>query len=274
MITAIVLCHPQSKDLLTRRTFNSKILDVKKIACGTTRVKGADYSESSDFFPTYASYNSCLFETSVILTAWEHADELIGDNDVAVLHTDIVLKGKANETWSSLNAELKSDPDRPIGLTIAAAYKGIFNNWLIDENDIFRCNYDPMRIHCFENKIYVYDYIKKYDLDIYEFAMDANPLMIYSHQFCITRKAFDVLGDKLMRVVNRLRLEDIGFWTPHMFERLIALYLAKYIGRPKLTTAFHHFSSSGSFGPGQLSLYGPRGFKHYRPATRLINNRA
>ena len=270
MINAIVLCHPQSKNLLSKKSFKSDFVSPIKIACGTTKVKDSDYSESADFFPTYASYNSCLFETSVILTVWEHADELIGDNHVAIMHTDIEPHLSPSETWSQLHT--CCDGDGPIGLTVPAAFKGLYESVILDEHGFYAKN-DPMLIHAYDNNIHVWDYIKKYDLDAYEYAMDANPAMIYSHQFICSRQTFDALGARLIRIVNRLRLSDIGFWTPHMFERLIAIYLAK-IAKPMITSAFWHYSSSGVFGPGSLSLYGPRGFKYYRTCSRVINTHA
>jgi hypothetical protein len=272
VIKAIILGHPQSKNLLARRVFSSKRVEAIKIACGTTVVEGADYRESSDFYPTYASYNSCLFETSVILTVWEHADELIGNDNVLVMHTDVTPHYKPAYTWKKLESDLTLN--RPIGITMPVAYKGMYDEWEVTNTANFTPKMDPMRIHAFDHKIHVWEYIKRYDADIYEYGMDVNPKMIYSHQFACNRATFDVLGSKLMDVVCRLRLGDIGFWTPHMFERLIALYLAKHGGEPILTTAFWHYSSSGAFGPGDLSLYGPRGFKHYKTVSRIINNHA
>jgi hypothetical protein len=263
-----VLCHPQSKNFLNKKTFNSKHVEPIKISCGTTKVAGADFHESSDFFPTYASWNSSLFETSVILTAWEHADQLIGDNDVAIMHTDEQLHYGAGETWKKLAKTLKEEPSSPIGLTIASSYQGIYDDWLIPENALFTPKHDPMKIHAFDNEVYVWDYIRKYDFEIYGWALDTMPRMIYSHQFCCTRRVFDSIGERLMSVARKLRLADIGFWTPHMFERLIALYLAKH-GKPILTTAFWHYSSSGTFGPGELTLYGPRALKYYNINTKF-----
>lgn len=267
MIKAIVLCHPQSKDLISKRAFNSPLVKPIRIACGTTRPKRVDLYESNDFFPTYAAWNSMLFETSVILTVWEHAQELIGDDHVAIMHTDVNIHYKASETWERLHSSLQSEPDRPIGLTVSRMYQGMWNEWLVPDNAPFTPNRDPMRVHAFDNQLYVWDFIKKYDNDIYDWAMETNPRLIYSHQFACTRKIFDVLGNKLYAIASKLKLVDAGFWTPHMFERLIALYLAKF-DTPILTTAFWHHSSSAAFGPGELSLYGSRAMKYYRVCTR------
>lgn len=267
MIKAIILCHPQSKNLLSKKAFHSSHVTPIRIACGTTKPPGVDYYESNDFFPTYASWNSALFETSVILTVWEHADQLIGNDHIAIMHTDVTAHFKAGETWKKLNKLLNDNPTCPVGITVTSSYQGIFEEWLVPENALFTPKHDPMRIHAFDNEVYVWDYIKKYDHDIHDWAMSEYPKMIYAHQFACTRSAFDYLGDKLYAVASKLRLSDIGFWTPHMFERLIALYLARF-GKPILTTAFWHYASSGTFGPGEFSLYGPRALKYYRVCTR------
>lgn len=267
MIKAIVLLHPQSTDLLSRKVFNTKAVESIRISCGTTKAKSADFSEASDFFPTYASWNSALFETSVILTTWEHADQLVGDNHVAFLHSDIDLHFKAAETWKRIDKSLSQSPDNALGLVVPAAYKGMWDEWLIPRDIPLVPLQDPFHIHAFDNGIFVWDYIKKYDSDIYDWAFDTQPKMIYSHQFACSRSTFDYLGNKLWEIAHKLRLNDTGFWTPHMFERLIALYLA-FKGEPILTTAFWHYQSSGAYGPGDHALYGPRPLKYYKVCTR------
>lgn len=267
MIKTIMLLHPQSANILSKRAFNTKLVECISISCGTTKVKNADLSEASDFFPTYASWNSALFETSVILTVWEHADQLIGNNNVAILHSDIELHFKASYTWKKINKSLNDDPMSSLALTIPVTYRELWNEWLVPDDAPFIPKYDPYNIHCFDNGIYVWDLIKKYDNDIYDWAFDVQPKMIYSHQFACSRKAFDYLGNKLYNIASKLRFADIGFWTPHMFERLIALYLA-YYGEPILTTAFLHHQSSGVYGPGDHNLYGPRPLRFYHTVTR------
>jgi len=267
MIKAIILCHPQSKDMITKKAFKSSLVEPIRMACGVTKPKNFDFHESGDFFPSYASWNAALFETSVILTTWEHADYLIGDNHVAFMHTDLLINKSPKETWQNIQESLSEYPNKPVGLTVNIAYKGMFNDWLAPNNAPFDYHHDPMRIHAFDNEIFVWDYIKKYDRDAYEYAVETNPKMIYSHQFACTRKMFDILGNKIYSVASKLKLSDIGFWTPHMFERLIALYLSQ-LGEPVLTTAFWHYSSSGTHGPGDLNLYGPRAFKSYKVNSR------
>jgi len=267
MIQAFLLCHPQSTDIISKKAFRSQIVNARRIACGTTKVKNADLSESNDFFPTYASWNSGLFETSVILTIWEHADNLIGNDDVAIMHADIGIHFKAGETWRKLNKWLREDELRAIGLTAPSRYIGIWDDWVIPEEVYCTPNYDPFFRHLFDDQISVWEIMKEYDADIHDWAMDIQPRLIYSHQFLCTRATFDYLGDKLARIARNLRLRDIGFWTPHMFERLIALYLARR-ATPLLTTTFWHYAASGIAGPGEQSLYGPRPLRYYKVASR------
>ena len=115
-----MLCHPASKDLISKSAFDFENVDCVRISCGTSKVEGVDYSESNDFFPTYAPWNSTLFETSVILTVWEHADQLIGDNNVAIIHSDIKPNYKPSEIWSNIEKWIEEDPSRSVGLTVPA----------------------------------------------------------------------------------------------------------------------------------------------------------
>lgn len=266
MIKAIELLHPQSADLLADIAFDSELVDRIKISCGTTKIESADLSEANDFFPTYAAWNSGLFETSVILTIWEHADQLIGDDDVAFLHSDIELHFSVAETWRKISDTIADGP-ASLALTVPAPFRGMWEDWLVPEDAPLYPKYDPYKIHCFDNGIFVWDIIKDYDYDLYEWAFDTQPQMIYAHQFACSRQTFDYLGNNLWEMANRLRLRDLGFWTPHMFERLIALYLARH-SKPVLTTAFWHYQSSGAYGPGDHSLYGPRPLRYYRVCTR------
>lgn len=267
MLQGFMLCHPQSADLLPTVAYKTKHARIRRISCGTTKVPDVDFSEAGDFHPTYASWNSSLFETSVILTIWEHAKELIGDNDVAIIHSDISLNHKAADTWKKVAKWLKEEPDRAIGLTAQASAAGVWEGWEVPA-DITNPSFDPMRIHPFEQNVRIWSLIKQYDPDIYEWAEDTKPRMIYSHQFACSRYTFDALGSRLYEVAQKLRLRDVGLWTPHMFERLVALYLARIGGKPVHSLCFWHHASSGSFGPGELSLYGPRPRKYYKFATR------
>jgi len=263
MIKAFQLCHPQSSRLLTKKAFNSKIVECKTISCGTTKIEDVDLSEANDFFPTCASWNSLLFETSVILTIWEHADQLIGDDHVAIMHSDNVMHFKAGETWKKIHKHLEDDPERAVGLAAQSSFSRVWKEWEIPGSFPLFPRTDPMNVHAFDNGIFVWDYIRKYDPDIYSWAMEKQPRMLYSHQFACSRKVFDLLGNYLHKIAQSLKLSDAGFWTPHMFERLIALFLARH-NAPILTTAFWHYGSSGAYGPGAHNLYGPRPLKYYK----------
>lgn len=267
MLKAVMLCHPSSKDLVPKSTFKPKNVDCIRIACGTSKVKGTTYSEASDFFPNYASWNSALFETSVILTVWEHADQLVGNNNVAIIHSDIKPNFNPSEIWFNVERWIDEIKERPVGLVIPASYTNRFDGWVLPEDFPMTSRYDPMLLHVFDNNIHVWNFIKEYDYDIYEYAMDVNPKMIYTHQFACSRGVFDILGNKLYNVASRMRLRDCGLWTPHVFERLIGLYLAKSHD-PILSACFSHFASSCSFGPGECSLYGPRALRFYKTHTR------
>lgn len=269
MIKSVVLCHPSSKNILRDSVFRSKIVDKVKISCGVSRTKYSDFCEGNDFNPTYAAWNSCLFESSVIMTVWEHADTLIGNDDVAILHTDVQPHFTPYKMWRKISSSIKDG--NIVGLTIPYAYMGAVDDWIMPENIALDVRNDPMLKHAFDIGINVWDFIKKYDYDIYSYALDENPCIVFSHQFACSRKHFDELGYKLSKIIRNLRLQDTGFWTPHMFERLIGLYLSK-ISSVELTTAFWHHSSSGTFGPGENILYGPKGVKFYRTRMRLLDD--
>lgn len=260
MIKAFILCHPQSANLLPGDYFPSGI--AQTISCGTSKVQTADLSEANDFFPTYASWNSVLFETSVILTIWEHAKELLGEADtVAILHSDTV----PHYSWPQLLDNLAPglEEARSIGLVAPSHYQGIWDSFEIPLTTKFLYpQYDPMALHAFDNQILIWDQVRRLDPDAYDYAMASQPAMIYSHQFACSRVIFEKLGHYLHRLISNMRLRDTGFWTPHVFERLLSLFLVRE-AKSWLTTAFWHFSSSGAFGPGEQSLYGPRPLKYY-----------
>lgn len=270
MICAVILCHPSSAVLLDHNAIKSPLVRPVHISCGTTKVIGADYSESSDFSPSYATWNSALFETSVIMTVWEHADQLIKDNHVAILHTDIRHNHKPSALWRKLHSYLDAKPDRAVGLTIPTNMAYNYDKFSIAEVDAFTPRNDPMNLFPFDTGVFVWDIIRRLDYDAWQWAMDVNPPMIYSHQFVCSRSVFDYLGFKLYRVIKKLRLFDCGLWTPHVFERIIAVYLAQK-ELPLLTTAFVHHASSGPSGPGSQILYGPRGFKFYNTGSRALS---
>ena len=63
--------------------------DVEDIKISNDFNMNADYLAKSDFYPTYSAWSSVIGNASIILTVWEHADQLIGNNHVAFL---LVLK--------------------------------------------------------------------------------------------------------------------------------------------------------------------------------------
>lgn len=266
MFKTIILHHPQSADLLQPSALEHPLVEPIRISCGTTKSKNT-YAESGDFFPTYASWNSILFETSVILTVWEHADTLIGNNNIAFLHTDTMINDMVGNVWSQLNEFILENPNRSLGITMYKSYDGYFDGLIVPDKYHLLPKRDPMMLHHFDNNISVWEYIKKYDFDLYEWANDTQPIMICAHQFACSRNVFDYLGDKLFNILSKLKVGDTGLWTPHMFERLIALYLARH-NNPIITSAFWHYASSGISGPGELSLYGPRPIRFYKTASR------
>lgn len=270
MIKCFVLQHPQSsQDIDYDAAFDGPVRPVR-IACGTSRVAGADLSEAGDFWPTYASWNSILFETSVILTVWEHADRLVGDDHVAFLHSDVEQDRGDRRAWEKVHAALDEAPDRAVGLTAPAAFRGLWRDGVIPDSIPLDPQHDPQLTHEFDHGVGVWDFIRKYDPSLFEWAMITQPRMVYAHQFAISRRSLDALGEHLHGVVNRLRLCDTGLWTPHMFERIIGLFLVRHGGPALHLSAFWHSQSSGRPVVGGHGLYGPRPFRYYRPERRSL----
>jgi hypothetical protein len=260
MIDVIVLQHPQSPDALKGQIDGIENVAVHKIACGTSKIATADYSESGDFNPNFASLNSCLFESSVILTAWEHLDELIKSDVVAVLHTDVQRNYVDEQMWNDIVQMTKT---HSVGLTMPPDHSLNFKNRLLADTSKLRYKQDPYHVHSFDFGVDVWGIVKTVDKELYEWANRENPLMIYSHQFACSKRTFNKLGINLYKALSRINLADVGLWVPHVFERLIALNLAK-LGHVKITDCFRHFGSSGIKGHGELKLYGPREFKYFK----------
>jgi len=271
-ISAVVLYHPSSRDLIPDHVLEHQNIKPIRISCGASKVAKAQYSESSDFSPSYATWNSALFETSVILTIWEHADALIQNNNVAILHSDVIPHFDPSDIWQKVDAWISEDPSRSVGLVVPQYFKSIYDDWLLPDTVPLTVEHDPMFKHAFDNNIYVWDFIKKYDYDIFEYAMDVKPRMIYSHQFACSRPVFDQLGQRLHNTAHKLRLHDIGLWTAHVFERLIGLYLSAINPQPIISTAFWHYCSSKSGNPESMNLYGPRPLKYYKICSRTIKS--
>jgi len=252
-----VLCHPQSVALFEPSAYNIDDVEFIKISCGTTKMINVNLSEANDFYPTYASWNSALFESSVILTVWKHAKELLDGCNVAFLHTDIRTNHNIKTIFKYISDNIAN---HNIGLTINSDHKKAFKDMVVKPHPMFNIDSDPMFTCEFDSNIKVWDLIAKYDKIIYEYALRKKPQMIYAHQFACNYDEFIELGGKLMTVASKMTLDDIGLWTPHVFERLIGLYLSH---NAILTTSFLHYASSSCIGPGDHKLYGPRPRKYY-----------
>jgi hypothetical protein len=260
MVDVILLHHPQSPDLLGNQIENDEDVTVHRIACGTSKVVAGAYSESGDFNPNFASLNSCLFESSVILTAWEHIDELAKSDVVAILHTDVDKNYAGVDLWRKIAAFTKT---HNVGLTMSPDHLFKFKDHVLVDNARLRFKNDPYRVHSFDHGIDVWGIVQKVDKELYEWASNENPVMIYSHQFACSKRVFKKLGVNLYKALSRINLADVGLWIPHIFERLIALNLAK-LGYVKITDYFRHYGSSGIKGQADLKLYGPREYKFFR----------
>ncbi len=256
-LTLFVLKHPQSQDLYDGE--NSELVRTVRIACGTTVVANADLSEAADFHPTFATWNSTFFETSVLLTVWRHAAELIRTSHVAFLHSDVTQREPWVETLAS------ADQRSAIGLTIPwhADPRGV-----AVDSDRYRYRRDPMLLHSFDAQMRVWDEVRRLDRDAWEYAEAENPPLVYSHQFLCPTPTFLNLAAYLYKHASRLRFHECGLWTPHVFERLLALWLARHT-TTKLTAAFLHHGSSSATGPGEHGLYGPRPLRYLQLCPML-----
>lgn len=269
MINVLFLHHPSSPKTFRLQDFDSERLKVKHINCGFTNEYEQGYREI-DFFPNYASYNSALFETSCILTMWEHIDEMyMNDGPVMISHTDIIPKFSVRETIDYVE---NIEGDFAIGTTVPSYDSEKHTKLVIENIDMYRASMDPWKLSLFDGTVDVWGLIKILDKEAWEFSMDTDPVMIYSHQFCASRRVFDNLCLKLSRIATQMRLGQCGLWTPHVFERIIAIRLAMETN-PVLLASFSHLSSSGPAGNGAMKLYGPRMHKFLRTTSRMIEHR-
>jgi|688.fasta_scaffold497362_2 hypothetical protein len=189
----------------------------------------ADYIAKSDFYPTYSAWSSVIGNASTILTVWEHADQLIGNNHVAFLNGRSMMQRSASETWDGLLEVI--DEDTSLG--IASCLKS--NNDLVLTDD-FRY-FDLYSENSFDVNTHIWDMIRKYDAEAYNYAFDSKPRMIIDCQFMCTRQVLDVLGYKLLLVVEKMKVRDTGMWTEKFVERLLGIYLAQ-LTVSVYTTAF------------------------------------
>lgn len=257
MISVFGLRHPQSPFIL--KDGGGKYATYKWIACGMAspaecaKTGPVDYSEANDFLPNYASWNSALFESSVILTIRAHIDELCRTDYIAIVHSDI--ERRSTSSWKSVHELLEQG--KTVGLSVSNHYKGFWKKFQVQSTIPFQSKNDPMLKHQFDFGTNIWDYIKELDYDAYLWAIANNPIMTYTHQFACSVTTYKRLGDYLLKIADNLRLQDVGLWTPHVFERLIAIKLAM-LSDVVLTTAFWHVGSSSSVGGGELLLYGAR----------------
>ncbi len=256
----VFLHHPNSKLTMDFDLIPDNV-NVIHINVGINNSYPDGLRESADFFPSYACYNSTLFESSAILTVWEHADSLFVPGPVIISHTDVSPRFDFNYFLTVPSSDRFS-----IGTTIPSYIVDQYDDLIIDPSK-FTYRLDPWHISEFDGHLDVWDLIEALDPEAADFALNNDPIMIYSHQFFVDRKTFDELGSQLHEIVMPMRLEQCGLWTAHVFERIIAIRLAM-MNTPILTSMFSHLSSSGPKGPGGLTLYGPRAYKHFRMFSR------
>ena len=231
--------------------------DVEDIKISNDFNMNADYIAKSDFYPTYSAWSSVIGNASIILTVWEHADQLIGNNHVAFLNGRSVMQRSANETWGPLLNAI--DEDTSLG--IASCFSGS-NNDLILADDF--CYFDVYSDNAFDVNTHIWDMIRKYDAEAYNFAIESKPRMIIDCQFMCTRQVLDVLGYKLLLVVEKMRVRDTGMWTEKFVERLLGIYLAQ-LTVSVYTTAF--WSDSNDF------AVKPSRFLNVKPKVITMNSK-
>lgn len=221
---------------------------------GMTCVDGV-LSEARDFIPNFSHLNSILFESSVILTSWQHMDQVFGQSHVAFVHDDITKTEYFDEGIELINS----------GPTSGASYgittpSGI-NVGRLDFTDSqhFRCSNDPWWMSSFDMRVNVWAALREYDEEAYEYVKYNDIPMIYGHQFICTSDVFAKLGASMASVLDRVTLSNTGLWTPHVFERIIAIRLHMYSHSVhRLLNLYHHDLSSGH---GKNKLYGVREYK-------------
>lgn len=207
--------------------------DVEDIRISDNKSIKADYLASADFYPTYSAWGSAVGSASTILTVWEHADQLVGNDFVAFLDGRSKMNKTAAETWPILNDMI--DEDTSLGIASYNCFRGINDLILPDDFRYF----DAFSNNAFDVNTYIWDMIKKYDNDAYNFAVESKPRIIMNSQFMCTRQVLDVLGYRLLLVVEKLRIRDVGMWTEKFVNRLLGIYLAQ-LTVTVYTTAFWH----------------------------------
>lgn len=269
MIDLFIICHPSAYDCLDDKALSHANVSYKRIACGLSKPAKYDLSEAADFFPSYASLNSSIFESSVILTIWEHIESISKGDYVGFLHTDIMPNTAHKKLWPKIFKSLDKDKTS-LGVSYPIDFdKRILNNWELDDDLVLRPSVDPMMRNWFDLEHSIWQIIRRLDPSIYEFAISKNPDMIYSHMFITSRKNFNILGSKLRRILDKLKAGELGLWTPHLFERLVGLYLAE-ISTVKNVCAFKHYAGSSPLKPGSYSLYGTMAYRYFKTSRKVF----
>lgn len=269
MIDLFINVHPSAYDCLDMSIFDFKKIKAHRIACGMTKPEKYDFSEVSDFYPSYASLNSAIFESSIILTIWEHFREICNNEYIGFLHTDIKPRLEPKKLWPKILSEL-NDKKTTLGVAFPLEFSAAHHNaWHLIDNYVLRPSTDPMYLHRFDLEKSLWDIIKKVDNDIFEFAMENNPPMIYSHMFITSLDIFDKLGSLLRNALEKLAAAELGLWAPHLFERLIGLYCSK-LSVVKNVCAFEHYAGSSPSKPSAFALYGTRAYKYFKTSRKIF----
>jgi hypothetical protein len=226
--------------------------DVEDIRISDDPGVGADYIAKSDFYPTYSAWNSAIGYASTILTVWEHADQLIGNDYVAFLDGQSRMQRSADETWKTLLDII--DEDTSIGITSYNCFDGSFKSLVLPDDF---CYHDVFSENTFDVNVHIWDMIKKYDIDAYNFAIESKPKIILNNQFMCTRQVLDVLGYKLLLVIEKMKVRDIGMWTEKFVERLLGIYLAQ-LTVSVYTTAFWSDRKESAIKPSRFLSVRPK----------------
>jgi hypothetical protein len=269
VIDIFALAHTSTHNCLDMKIFKDKFVNIKTIACGFTKPEKYDLSEVSDFYPSYASLNSSIFESSVILTIWEHMKYLCKGSHIGIVHTDIIPFYKKAELWTKIKSELAS-PRCTLGISFPMEYsEAQVGVWELKNEYVLRPSVDPMLHNRFDPERSIWDIIKRIDPKIYHFAISKDPTMLYSHMFFTSIDNFNKLGFKLKNALEKLSAIELGLWTPHLFERLVGLYLSE-ISDVKNVCAFKHFAGSSPLKPSTFALYGTRNFKYFKNSRKIF----
>lgn len=207
---------------------------VEDVKISDKKDRGSGYIAGTDFYPTYSAWGSMIGNVSTILTVWEHADQLVGNDFVAFLDGRSRMNKAAVDTWPILIDMV--DEDTSLGIASYNCFNGLNDLILPDDFRYF----DAFLNNAFDVNTYVWDMIKKYDLEAYEFAAESKPRIIMNNQFMCTRQVFDVLGYKLLLVIEKMRVRDVGMWTKKFVERLLGIYLAQLTVSVYTTAFWYH----------------------------------